>query len=447
MAGVRTPDGPARAPLTARRIAASWWPLAASWLLMGVELPMLSAVVARMADPEINLAAYGSVVFPVALVIEAPIIMLLAASTALSVDWASYRKLRRFMLWAGASLTALHVLVAFTPLYYLVARGLIGAPEEVIEPARIGLRIMTPWTWAIAYRRFQQGVLIRFEHSRAVWLGTLVRLAGNALVLALGWAIGGLPGIVVGTAAVATGVTSEAAFIGWSVQPVLRERLRPAPAADEPLTRSAFLRFYVPLAMTPLLTLLIQPAGAAAMSRMPGELSSLAAWPAVHGLVFLFRSTGFAFNEVVVSRLGDRGGQPALARFTAGLALVMVALLVLISLTPLSSLWYGGVSGFSDELSSVAVTATALAVLMPGYQVLQSYYGGALVQARRTRGITEAVAIYVVVAAAALGAGVAWQRFTGIHFAVVAFTLGGLLQTVWLWWRSRSALAAPGPPQ
>ncbi len=70
-----------------------WSPLAASWLLMSAELPILSAVVARLLHPEISLAAFGGVVFPIALVIESPIIMLLVASTALSSNWDSYQKL------------------------------------------------------------------------------------------------------------------------------------------------------------------------------------------------------------------------------------------------------------------------------------------------------------------------------------------------------------------
>jgi len=100
-----------------RRIIRTWWPLAASWLLMGLEGPAISAVIARLANPEINLAAYGGVVFPLALFIEAPIIMLLAASTALSTDWNSYRKLRTYMHSMSIGLSLLHVAIAFTPLF------------------------------------------------------------------------------------------------------------------------------------------------------------------------------------------------------------------------------------------------------------------------------------------------------------------------------------------
>ena len=104
-----------------RRIVQTWWPLAASWLLMSAEGSAVSAIVARLADPEINLAAYGGVVFPLSLIIESPIIMLLSASTALSKDWDSYLKLKRFMMRAGALLTTLHVLIAFTPLYHIAS--------------------------------------------------------------------------------------------------------------------------------------------------------------------------------------------------------------------------------------------------------------------------------------------------------------------------------------
>ena len=46
-------------PLPVRSVFSTWWPLAASWLMMGLELPAVSAVIARLAYPEIHLAAYG----------------------------------------------------------------------------------------------------------------------------------------------------------------------------------------------------------------------------------------------------------------------------------------------------------------------------------------------------------------------------------------------------
>ena len=51
--------------VTLKRIFNLWLPLAGSWFLMGVETPMLTAFVARMAAPEITLAAWGSLIYPI----------------------------------------------------------------------------------------------------------------------------------------------------------------------------------------------------------------------------------------------------------------------------------------------------------------------------------------------------------------------------------------------
>jgi hypothetical protein len=351
------------------------------------------------------------------------------------------------MMNTGAVLTGIHVAIAFTPLYDLVARHLIGAPEEVLEPGRLGLQLFTPWTWSIAYRRFQQGVLIRFEHSRPVTIGTGVRLAANALVLTLGVLHGGFPGVAVAACGVSAGVMAEAAFIGWSVRPIVAERVRGTPPPAEPLTRLSFLRFYAPLALTPLMTLVIQPIGAASMSRMPVAMLSLAAWPGVHGLVFLTRSAPLAFNEVVVALLGQPGGAVALRRFTRLLAASVMAVLLVLAVTPLGALWFGGVTGLEPHLVELSSTALVFALLMPGYTALQSWYTGALVHSGRTRAITEAVAIYLVVSTVLLVVGVQLQRFTGIYYALIAFSTGGVLQTLWLWHRSRAARAAVAQDQ
>lgn len=428
--------------LPMRRIFNTWWPLAASWVLMGAELPALGAVVARLANPEINLAAYGGIVFPLALIIEAPIIMLLAASTALCKDRDSYSLVRRFMMTSGATLTALHVLIAFTPLYYFVVEGILGAPQEIVEPARIGLMIMTPWTWAIAYRRFNQGVLIRFGHIQSVTVGTIIRLTADGLVLVIGYIVGNIPGIVVATSAVSAGVMSEAAYVGIVVRPVVRDELMPAPAVVEPLTWRGFFKFYTPLAMTSLLTLLALPIGSATISRMPRALESLAVWPVISGLIFMFRSMGVAYNEVVVALLDEPRSYPNLRRFTNLLATATTAALLTLVVTPLSILWFGRISALEPHLTSLARQSMWIAIPLPAIAVFQSWYQGAIVHGRRTRGIIEAVVIYLVSIVIISWAGVIWGRTTGLYIGLAAMLISMLVQTVWLWYRSRPVMLA-----
>ncbi|HZD56162.1 MAG TPA: hypothetical protein VE136_05545 [Anaerolineales bacterium] len=424
------------------RILRTWWPLAASWMLMGAELPALSAVAARLPNPEINLAAYGGIVFPLALIVESPIIMLLAASTALSKDWESYRKIKGYMMLAGGFLTGLHILVAFTPLYYVVTEHILGSPPEIVEPARVGLMIMTPWTWSIAYRRFNQGVLIRFDHTKAVGIGTIVRLSADIIVLMIGYLSGTIPGIVVATCAVASGVISEAIYAGVVVRPVIRGELKPAPQVGEPLNLRSFLDFYIPLAMTSLMTLLVNPIGSAALSRMPAPLASLAVWPVVTGLVFMFRSMGMAYNEVVVALLDEPRSTKSLRRFTGLLFGLSTISLLMITATPLSELWFREVQGISPALTSLAVLGLWIALPMPGLNVLLSWFQGAILHGRRTRGISEAVGVFLITASLILWGGVIWGKTSGLYIGLAAFDVAMITQAIWLRRRSRPALRA-----
>lgn len=284
-------------------------------------------------------------------------------------------------------------------------------------------------------------MLIRNEQGRAVTKGTMVRLVANVTALCLGAYVMRWPGIVVGATAIAIGVTAEALWVGWRVQPLLRDRVRPAKAQGDALTVRAFVRFYATLAVTPLITLIIQPIGAAAMNRMPNALASLAAWSAVHGMVCITRSLGMAFNEVVVTLVDRPGAVAALRRFQRRLALGTMGFLALLAATPLATFWFEQLSDLDPEVARLCRIAMGLAVLMPGYGVMQSWYQGVLVRGRSTRAITEAVVLYFVISVALLQVGIARNDVTGIFWALSSVVIAGLSQTGWLRWRSRDAVA------
>lgn len=452
------PPGAPRTPatLTLRRVWSTWWPLGSSWILMGLELPLVSAVMARLANPEINLAAYSGIVFAIALLVEAPVIMLLAASTTLSRDWESYVSLRRFTLGLGLSMTAVHALVAFTPLYDFVVNQLIGAPAVIVEPGRLGLRLVTPWTFMIAIRRFQQGVLIRGGRSRSVGLGTLLRLMTYLVVLACGSAWTDLPGAALAATGAALAVTVEALVVKLRVEPLLREmKKRVGTSPDHPETALSFRRltaFYVPLAVTPMMTLIGLPLVSAALSRMPLAIESLAVWPVLSGLTFALRSFGIAFNEVVLALVDEPGAGPVLRRFAGLLAASTTLFLLLFVSTPIATLWFGGVTGLAPDLVALARAAMWIVVAFPAVSVYQSYKQARIVNSHRTRGVTEAVALQLVTSTAILASGVLNGGIIGLFVGITANFAGNVAQLLWLRHRERgipalaSDLAPVGEP-
>ena len=395
---------------------------------------MISSVVARLPDQTVQLAAFGGVVFPLALLVEAPVIMMLAASTALSTNSEAYQALKRFMGITALSMTLLHVLFAFTPLYDIVLVPLLDMPEEVIEPARMGFRLMLPWTWAIADRRFHQGVLIRFGQRSAVAVGTGVRLVTTMAVLGIGW-MAEVEGALLAGSALSISTIAEAIYARIRVAPILRGALLEHPVNDVVVRGSALLKFYVPLAMTPFLVLAMQPIGAAGIDRMPNAVTSLAIWAPLSGLVFFCRSPGVAYNEVVIGYCTRPDSRRALRRFAWGAGLCVSGVLGILSLPGCSGFWFGEIIGLHPKLVELGQQNIWIALPIPLMTFLQSYYQGVIVNAHKTRYITESVGVYAIMTFAIILIGIWSQPPHGITVVMIATTLGNLSQTGWLWMR------------
>lgn len=430
-----------KSDLSFQQIFRTWWPLALSWMMMSIESPLLAAVIARLPDARLNLAATGGIVSPIRSVIMSPVTMLLSASTALSKDWASYMKLYRFMMILGASLTLLVALVAFTPLFNVVVEDILGAPAELYQLGRWGLMLSVPVGWGVAYRRFHQGVLIRNGLSSAIMGGTIIRISGYALVLLAGYLIHTIPGTVVEAAALLTGVWGEAIYTGIRVRPVLRYQVKTAPPA-EPLTWRGFFSFYIPLVFTSLLNMVWSPVSSAAISRMPRAIDSLAVLPVTNGLVFLFRSFGLALNEVVVTLLDRPNAIKKLRQFSWFVALSTSLLFMLMVLTPLSSLWFEKISGLQPVLADLAKSAILISIPLPALSVMRSWSQGILLFKRKTRGISEAIVISLVSLVVVLWGGVTWGQVAGIYVGVTGLMIANLSQAAWLWRSSRPMLKA-----
>lgn len=412
-----------------RTILLFWIPLAATWLMMALEGPFLAAVIARLADAKFNLAAHG-VAFAFALLVESPVIMLMSASTALVEDGSSYRRLRNFTHALNAGSTLLLPLILLPPVYGGLMGGLLQLPPEVARLTYGALWLLLPWPAAIGYRRFYQGLLIRSGRTRLVAAGTVTRLFGMAGTALLLFRIGGVPGAWVGAASMSAGVVVEAIAARIMALRTVRELRAMRPSAEEAvqaLDYREILRFYYPLALTSLIGLTVQPILTFFMGRAPAPIESLAVFPVVHSLSFLFRALGLSFQEVAIALMGRRlEHYPELSRFALGLGLAASGGLALVAFTPLADVWFVTVSGLTTELARFAIRPTQVLVAIPALSVLLSFQRAVLVQERRTRPITAATSLEVLGVAVLFALLGWWMGLVGVTAAVLAF-LGGRL--------------------
>jgi len=242
------------------------------------------------------------------------------------------------------------------------------------------------------------------------------------------------------------GVVAEAAYISWTVQPIMRDRLGPrSPAADgPPLTYRALLRFHVPLAATSLLLLLVQPLVTSSLARLAQPTQSLAAWPILFQILLMARAGALALPEVVIALHHDARTFAPLRRFTLALAAAVTLTLGVFALTPLARVYVFQVQDMTADVGELALATLGYFVLFPALAVFTSWLRGLLIQGHHTRYVNVGMAINLLITGGILALGLA-RGWAGLPAAALALNLASLGEVVYLVWRTRRALPVELP--
>ncbi len=412
---------------TLKTMTRLWWPLAATWLMMAVEGPFLAAVIARMGDSAVNLAAYG-IAYAFGLIAEGPVIMLLSASTRMARGRDDYLRLRVFALLLCVAVTLFLVVLLLPPVFNPLAESLLGLEPAVAGRVHQALLFLLPWPAAIGMRRFWQGVLIAHHQPGRVAVGTIARLvamSGTALAL---WHIDLLPGASLGACALSAGVTAEALLTRYLAREAIGRSLAASASGSMAGSYAGLARFYLPLAMTPLIGLSIHPVVTFFLGHSARPLESLAVMPVLYALTFVFRALGLSFPEVAISALGD-GPQNRIVvrRFALLLAAGLGGCLSLIAFTPLNQLWFAGVSGLPAELAGMARLPLQIMALFPALTVAVGYQRALLIDAGITLPVTLATVVEALGIFSLLALFVLYSSLPGVTAAALAYTGGRLL--------------------
>lgn len=410
----------------------TWLPLAAMWILMAVEQPAVSAVIARMDEAKRELAAFG-VTFSLALFIEGPIIQILAAATAIADNRQNYERLRMFLIILGGSATFIHVMLCIPGVFEPFAVQILGLPSQLLDSVRRSLTVMIPFTLGVGFRRLWQGVLIRYGASRVIPLTMVIRISVSFAVLAWGLRSGVLNGAVLSALAISLGVLAGAFSSWWFARSIIADMPREGiGGSHEVLGVKAMAVFYLPLALTNLIILGARPLIQMGMARGNLPLESLALWPVSMGYLFLYNAFALSSQEVVIAKLEDHDSRRRLFRFSFILSLVLTAVYLLVINTPLWRLWFSKVSGLTPDMVNLARAPLLLSIPVVIVNSYISLFRGSLVRQRRTREVTMGVAVNVSVLVVSLFAGVAILPTPAIAVAAGSYALSFVAEFAYL---------------
>ena len=283
-------------------ILKSWQPLAITWILMALEGPFASAMLTRGPNPEYNLSAFA-ITFSVALLIEAPILMMMSVSLSLVKGKNSYEKLRKFSHLISFSLSFLLFLLILPNHYAFFAKLFLDLDEKLIYLIHISLMTFIPWPGFIGYRRFHQGLLIGDNKNKLLSFGTLIRFSFLTASFFILSPLNLLDGAPLAGLCLNFGVVSESLFIRFFTQKTIRKLKE---KVDSPLGYLDIISFYYPLALTTIVGLSTQPITSYVAIHAAYSLKSLAVLPFLNSFMFFFRALCLSFQEIILSLLGDQ---------------------------------------------------------------------------------------------------------------------------------------------
>jgi Na+-driven multidrug efflux pump len=399
--------------------------------MMSLEGPFLAAIIARLVEPKFNLAAYG-VAFSFALIIEAPVIMMMSAATALVKDYSSFKKLRNFNFLISGLITAIMLIILIPSVFNYIAIDLINLTPEVERLTYKAFFVLLPWPGAIGYRRFYQGIMIRNNLTKRVAYGTIVRLTTMSLTALVLYNYSHYAGAVIGASALSAGVVTEA-IASRIMSNQLLAKIKSENHYKEPLSYKEILNFYYPLALTSLIGLGVHPMVTFFIGQSRMSLESLAVLPVINSLVFIFRSLGLSYQEVGIALIGEKGeNYKQLVGFAKNLGIILTVLLVIIAITPASAIWFNNISGLSETLTDFVKIPVIIISIMPALTVLISFQRSMLVSFKVTSPVTLATVIEVVVIILTLFISIKLFDLTGVTAAMIAFIIGRFCSITYL---------------
>lgn len=416
-----------------------YYPLALSWFCMAAESPICLAVISRSPNAEVNTAAF-LMVMAVAIFIESPVIDLLSTSTTLGRTRQNVEQIKRFAWILMVLVTVVHAAVVWTPLYDVVVQGILGQKPEVAAASLWPLRILTLWSAFIGWRRALQGLLIRNGETKAISVGTLIRVGTIAAVafslhFATKW-----DGLVVASIALLASVVAESLFIHAISRSIIREKYHEEVREGPPLGLSALAAFHLPLTGATVVTLITGPIMSRALAVSEEPIANAAAYQLALSLLWLFRTATFALPEVVIALNNSPGDGKVLWRFSAWVGGVLsLAILVVWGLGG-DAWWFAVVLRAEAHLIPLASLALILGAALPFVNALMCCLRGYLTSARVTWARLLAIGAAVGVLFAALQAG-AWLSVPGIWKVSLAALLAQgaeLAVLAWSWQKTQT---------
>ena len=367
--------------------------------LMMISHAVISAFLARMSDPEPILAAY-SIAFYFHATIGSPIWACQFVAVSFIRDRASMYRLLQFSTQVAGVIAVLMLAVGFTPFGSWLFRTLFGAGPEVAAAAQRCSLIFTFVMVFAVVRSLVYGLFMVERKTIYVTLGTVVRLAGLAVVLA-GLTLF-IEGAEVGAIALVACIGIETAFGVVVARPFFRR----LPAGSHPPSYRELWKFSWPI-------MIMQTAESGViftinlfLGRLVRPELALAAFGLLDSLMRVILSPLRNVIQTVQTLVRFRRDVGVIVTFAVIVGGGFAAVMLLFHLERVRTFALEGVMGLPPHMAEYVAPALAFGFLLALAMAVASLARGLLIAAKRTGAIAVASGVRLLMVGAVGGAAI-----------------------------------------
>lgn len=424
--------------LTLKTVLLFFLPLIFMTELIQVSHSITNAFLARFSAPREALAAF-SIAFALNVMTSGATMTATQSGISFISDRHAFGRLLRFFGIAVMIPFGIVEVTGLTPLGDVVFGKWMGASPEVVRQAKLSSAIMGLWTFPILVRNLMYAVVMIRRRTLLISYATMIRLASLVGFLALFsiW----FDGAMVGAMATVCGMTIEAIYIIFAARPYLPElKKHTQPQASY----AQFWRFSWPLMITQMSENGVVFVLNLFLGRLADPDLAIAAFGVVFGLVRLILAPLRNLVNTAQTLVHRREDLRVMFRFTFGLLLFYIGMIVIMFYTPLRGWILGTAMGLTHELSRYCTPAVKLTLLIAVFWATAALLRGILSAMRKTGAIALTAVIRLIVVAG-IGSIAFFQiNFNGAVLGVLAIAGAFLAETIVLGLRLRSQIRLPG---
>jgi hypothetical protein len=427
--------------LTIPEILRFFAPLAATSVLMMASHSLAAATLAKASDAALALASY-SVASALGQMFEGTVTVGRHATLALVRDRQTWSVMTRLMKLVLAVLLVVMAVVAFTPIGEVIFRSLLGAPADVAAEAVRVFRFFLILPAESALRALYHAIIIlrkKTVYTTAAMAGRIVVMAGvTGVIIAHPPGIGGGVGAVV----LLSGIGTEAVISYLAGRRLVAALDGGGPAASfapaaPALTLRDAMRFYLPLAVSGLISCTSRLALAAGLSRTLDPKLALAAYQVSWTVSWVFISPLNALHQVTAVFAKEPRAARQVRRFAMAAGVGASASIGLFVLSGAARHVFTRWIGVADGLVPSALWCVGLMALAPLVICFGELFMGALLVAGDSVAIGTGRTLYIAFTTLASLVGAAAAPGLGAALAPLALLAGYVAEATFLWSRAR----------